>query len=67
MALFVVGAGAGVRGRADAARDAGEYLKSHALQALALETAEAAAEWLHAKRPRNPGPPAPESRTMCST
>jgi 5-methyltetrahydrofolate--homocysteine methyltransferase len=45
--LFVVGAGEGVRERAELAKANGEYLRSHALQALALETAEAAAEWLH--------------------
>ncbi len=49
MALFVVGAGEGVRARSEAAKDAGEYLASHAIQALAIETAEAAAEWLHAQ------------------
>jgi 5-methyltetrahydrofolate--homocysteine methyltransferase len=47
VALFVVGSGAGVRERASAAKEAGEYLASHAMQALAIETAEAAAEWLH--------------------
>ena len=49
MALFVVGAGDGVRERSLVAKEAGEYLSSHAIQALAIETAEAAAEWLHAK------------------
>ncbi len=47
IALFVVTAGAGVRQRAEEAKNAGYYLKSHGLQALALETAEACAEWLH--------------------
>jgi 5-methyltetrahydrofolate--homocysteine methyltransferase len=47
VALFAVGSGTGVREHASAAKDAGEYLRSHALQALAIETAEAAAEWLH--------------------
>jgi len=36
-----------VRERAAAAKEAGEFLASHAIQALAVETAEAAAEWLH--------------------
>jgi len=49
VAAFVVSAGEGVRERATAAKDAGEFLASHAIQALALETAEAAAEWLHAR------------------
>jgi 5-methyltetrahydrofolate--homocysteine methyltransferase len=49
VALFVVGAGEEVRKRSSAAKEAGEYLESHAIQALAIETAEAAAEWLHAR------------------
>ena len=49
VALFIVGAGEGVRERALAAKEAGEYLASHAIQALAIETAEAAAEWLHSR------------------
>lgn len=48
VALFVTSAGEGVRKRVEAWKDEGEYLKSHAFAALALETAEAAAEWLHA-------------------
>jgi len=47
VALFVVTAGQGVRARAEEFKEAGEFVKSHALQALALETAEAFAEWLH--------------------
>ena len=42
IALFVVGAGTGIRERAEDYKAKGEYLKSHALQALAIETAEAA-------------------------
>jgi len=49
LCLFAVTAGEGVREAASRLRDAGELLKSHALQALAIETAEAAAEWLHRK------------------
>ncbi len=45
--LFVVSAGTGVRDVADKLKEKGEYLKSHALQSLAIETAEGAAEWLH--------------------
>jgi len=48
VALFVVTAGEGVRARAERLKEAGEYLESHALQALALETAEGYAEMLHA-------------------
>ncbi|MXW01414.1 MAG: methionine synthase [Holophagales bacterium] len=47
VALFVVTAGAGVREAAERFKARGEYLKSHAYAALALETAEAAAELLH--------------------
>ncbi|MGH9381371.1 MAG: methionine synthase [Thermoanaerobaculia bacterium] len=47
VALFVTTAGAGVLERARRWKEEGEYLKSHAWAALALETAEAAAELLH--------------------
>jgi len=47
LAIFVVTAGEGVRERSEAAKNAGYYFKSHGLQALAIETAEASAEWLH--------------------
>jgi 5-methyltetrahydrofolate--homocysteine methyltransferase len=49
IALFVTTAGEGIREIAERAKQAGEYLRSYALQALALETAEAAAEWLHSR------------------
>jgi 5-methyltetrahydrofolate--homocysteine methyltransferase len=41
-------------------REAGDYLKSHALAALALETAEAAAEWVHERLRREWGFPDPD-------
>jgi 5-methyltetrahydrofolate--homocysteine methyltransferase len=47
VAMFVTTAGEGIRELAERAKHDGEYLRSYALQALALETAEAAAEWLH--------------------
>ncbi len=47
--IFVVTAGIGIAERAEQAKRAGEYLRSYALQALALETAEGAAEWMHAR------------------
>jgi len=47
--LFALTAGKGIRERYQRYKDAGEFLKSHAIQALALETAEAMAEWLHSK------------------
>jgi 5-methyltetrahydrofolate--homocysteine methyltransferase len=49
IALFVTTAGEGIRELAEEAKAQGEYLRSYALQALALETAEAAAEWLHTR------------------
>jgi 5-methyltetrahydrofolate--homocysteine methyltransferase len=64
VALFVVTAGEGIRERAEAAKSAGEYFRSHALQALALETAEAAAEWLHRRIREDWGFPDPPSMTM---
>jgi 5-methyltetrahydrofolate--homocysteine methyltransferase len=64
VALFVVGAGDGVRKRAMAAKEAGEYLESHAIQALAIETAEAAAEWLHGRLRKEWGFPDPPEMGM---
>jgi 5-methyltetrahydrofolate--homocysteine methyltransferase len=64
LALFVVSAGAGIRERAEAEKAAGNYLFSHALQALALETAEACAEWLHRRIREDWGFPDPPSMTM---
>ena len=49
IALFVTTAGEGVRERAQELKERGEYVLSHTLQALAIETAEAAAERLHRK------------------
>lgn len=43
------GSKAPVRELADDFKNSGEYLKSHILHALAIETAEATAEWLHQK------------------
>lgn len=61
IAMFVTSAGFGIRERAEQAKEQGEYLRSYALQALALETAEAAAEWLHARLRADWGFPDPES------
>lgn len=60
IALFVTTAGEGIRELAEEAKQRGEYLRSYALQALALETAEAAAEWLHARLRALWGFPDPE-------
>ncbi len=45
--IMAVTAGAEFRDKAEQAKQAGEYFKSVALLALATETAEATAEWLH--------------------
>ncbi|MDQ2977620.1 MAG: methionine synthase, partial [Acidobacteriota bacterium] len=47
VALLITTAGEGIRARAEDLKVRGEYLLCHSLQALAVETAEAAAEWLH--------------------
>lgn len=47
MAMFVTTCGQGVREESARLRDKGEFLKSHILQAVAIETAEAYAEYLH--------------------
>jgi 5-methyltetrahydrofolate--homocysteine methyltransferase len=64
VALFVVGAGDEVRRRSTAAKEAGEYLESHAIQALAIETAEAAAEWVHTRLREEWGFPDPLETNM---
>ncbi len=64
VALFVVTAGEGVRERAQAASSNGQYLKSHAIQALAIETAEATAEWLHRRLRELWGFPDPPGTSM---
>ncbi|NWF85075.1 MAG: dihydropteroate synthase, partial [Bryobacteraceae bacterium] len=62
--LFVVTAGEGVRARSEEAKARGEFFLAHALQALAIETAEAAAEWLHRRMREDWGFPDPPSMTM---
>ncbi len=64
MALFVVTAGAGIREKSEEAKAAGRYLFSHGLQALAIETAEACAEWLHRRIREDWGFPDPPTMTM---
>ncbi len=62
--LLAVTAGAGVRELAADLKSRNEYLKSHALQALALETAEATAEWLHERLRAEWGFPDPAGLSM---
>ncbi|MFY9528749.1 MAG: methionine synthase [Candidatus Acidiferrales bacterium] len=64
LALFVVTAGAGVREKTEEAKAAGRYFMSHGLQALALETAEACAEWLHRRIREDWGFQDPPEMTM---
>jgi 5-methyltetrahydrofolate--homocysteine methyltransferase len=64
LALFVVTAGACVRERSEAWKQAGEFFKAHAIQALAIETAEGAAEWLHRRIREDWGFPDPPTLTM---
>ncbi len=45
--FFIVSTGSGVRELSTKWKDEGDYLRSHILQALALELAEAFAEYLH--------------------
>jgi 5-methyltetrahydrofolate--homocysteine methyltransferase len=64
VALFVVSAGERIRERAEKSKNEGYYFKSHALQALAIETAEACAEWLHRRIREDWGFPDPPEMTM---
>ena len=64
VAVFVVTAGEGVRERSEKAKQEGYYFKSHGLQALAIETAEACAEWLHRRIREDWGFPDPPEMTM---
>jgi 5-methyltetrahydrofolate--homocysteine methyltransferase len=64
VAAFVVTAGEGIRALYEQYKATGEFLKSHAVQALAIETAEAAAEWLHHKLRGQWGFPDPRETTM---
>lgn len=64
MAMFVVSAGEGVREHSEAAKARGEFLEAHALQALAIETAEGCAEWLHRRIREDWGFPDATDMTM---
>lgn len=64
IAVFVVSAGAGIRDRAEEWKKSGEFFHAYGIQALALETAEAAAQWLHARIRDDWGFPDPGWTTM---
>jgi 5-methyltetrahydrofolate--homocysteine methyltransferase len=64
IAILVVTAGECVRERAEAWKQDGEFFKSIAIQALATETAEGTAEWLHRRIREDWGFPDPPTTTM---
>ena len=64
IAMFVVTAGECVRSHSEEAKQRGEFLLAHALQALAIETAEGCAEWLHRRIREDWGFPDPPTMTM---
>jgi 5-methyltetrahydrofolate--homocysteine methyltransferase len=64
LALMVVTAGAGIREKSEQWKKAGAFFKAHAIQALAIETAEATAEWLHRRIREDWGFPDPPTVTM---
>src|SRR5207237_1125510 len=64
LAMFVVTAGHCVRERSEQWKQEGEFFKAHAIQALAIETAEGASEWLHRRIREDWGFPDPPTTTM---
>ncbi len=64
LAFFIVSVGKGVRELAEFFKNKGDYLKSQILQCLALESAEAYAEYLHAQIRKAWGFPDPPEMTM---
>lgn len=62
--FLTVTAGYGIRERAEAWKRSGDYLRSHMVQALALELAEAFAERLHHMMRDGWGFPDPPEMTM---
>jgi 5-methyltetrahydrofolate--homocysteine methyltransferase len=64
LAMFVVTAGECVRSHSEEAKQRGEFLLAHGLQALAIETAEGCAEWLHRRIREDWGFPDSPTMTM---
>ncbi|MCX6591145.1 MAG: methionine synthase [Acidobacteria bacterium] len=64
IAAFVVSVGGGFREYAEEAKQKGDYFNSVALLALATETAEATAEWLHRRIREDWGFPDSPAMTM---
>jgi len=65
LGMFLVSVGKGVRQLSEAMKNRGDYLKSHILQALALESAEGYAEMMHSQMRSMWGfPDAPDTTMM---
>ncbi len=64
VAFFLVSVGKGIRAVSEDFKNRGEYLKSHVIQALALESAEGYAEFLHSQIRRIWGFPDQPEMTM---
>ncbi len=62
--MFVVSVGKGIRQMADLLKNRGDYLKSHIIQVLAMESAEGYAEFLHTQMRRQWGFPDPMEMSM---
>jgi 5-methyltetrahydrofolate--homocysteine methyltransferase len=62
--FFAVSAGKGIREKAEELKEQGRFLESHALSALALETAEGFAELIHRQMRDRWGFPDPVELTM---
>jgi len=62
--LFAVTAGEGVRAHSEEFKNKGEFFRAHAVQALAIETAEGCAEWLHRRIREDWGFPDSPTMTM---
>jgi 5-methyltetrahydrofolate--homocysteine methyltransferase len=64
VAMFAVTCGSGIREMSERWKQEGQYVKSHAVQALAIECAEAFAEMLHSRLRTQWGFPDPAGMPM---
>jgi 5-methyltetrahydrofolate--homocysteine methyltransferase len=64
VAMFVVTAGEGIRALSEEAKGLGEFFLAHCMQALAIESAEACAEYLHRRIREDWGFPDSPTMTM---
>ncbi|HIE65292.1 MAG: methionine synthase [Nitrospira sp.] len=67
IALFVVTTGHGIHALSESWKNEGDYLRSHLLQAIAIEGAEGFAEWLHRKIRSDWGIGDPNGMTIADT